>query len=109
MIGYSTAKDRKTAIKPFKDQIKSLSVHQFAYQAIMKLLTTVDDTVYIYFIQKLLQKTILTEMNKDMKEIMLSEYVLLLLLLGFTNYTSIIITKYIIIYNQIIKNIYQKI
>lgn len=38
-------------------------------------------------------------MNKDMKEIMLSEYVLLLLLLGFTNYTSIIITKYIIIYN----------
>lgn len=109
MIGYSTAKDRKTAIKPFKDQIKSLSVHQFAYQAIMKLLTTVDDTVYIFFIQKLLQKTILTEMNKDMKEIMLSEYVLLLLLLGLTNYTSIIITKYIIIYNQIIKNIYQKI
>lgn len=109
MIGYSTAKDRKTAIKPFKDQIKSLSVHQFAYQAIMKLLTTVDDTVYIFFIQKLLQKTILTEMNKDMKEIMLSEYVLLLLLLGFTNYTSITITKYIIIYNQIIKNIYQKI
>lgn len=50
MIGYSTAKDRKIAIKTFKDQIKHLIVHPFSYKAIMKIMCVMDDTVYTLYI-----------------------------------------------------------
>lgn len=58
------AKDKKTLVKSFKGKVKEyLSVEgTFYHVVIMKLFTSVDDTV-------LIKKNIINELNKDLEEL----------------------------------------
>eukprot|EP01129_Flabellula_baltica_P012817 TRINITY_DN5847_c0_g1_i1.p1 TRINITY_DN5847_c0_g1~~TRINITY_DN5847_c0_g1_i1.p1 ORF type:complete len:560 (+),score=159.73 TRINITY_DN5847_c0_g1_i1:192-1682(+) len=66
-IGYGRAKDRKHLVKAFREYSVQVATHAFGFTSILKILTSVDDTV-------LVNKTILSEILEDLDTICYDMY-----------------------------------
>lgn len=66
-IWHGNNKDRKIIMKAMKDNVKSIAMSEHGYMVLLALIDSVDDTV-------LVRKIILSEILKDLTEVVLNEY-----------------------------------
>eukprot|EP00921_Rhytidocystis_pertsovi_P014129 GHVQ01023016.1.p1 GENE.GHVQ01023016.1~~GHVQ01023016.1.p1 ORF type:complete len:624 (+),score=97.21 GHVQ01023016.1:149-2020(+) len=67
LLGYATAKQRKTFVKTLKGKVVDLCKSEVGYVLIMRLLETVDDT-------RLIAESLLKEMKSELRELCFHKY-----------------------------------